>query len=358
MLINSTPRADGFRMPAEWEPHQGCWMLFPERRDTWRENATHAQQIFTEVATAIATFEPVTVGVSTHNYLIARKVLPNHIRVVELSANDAWMRDIGATGVVNSQGDVRGIDWRFNAWGEIYHPYDLDQLVAQKMLAIEGLPLYKAPLILEGGSIHVDGEGTLITTEECLLHTNRNPNLTKQQIEHYLLDYTGVDKIIWLGDGVFQDETDGHVDNLCCFVAPAEVALTWTDDPNDPQYAISRAAYEVLQNSTDAKGRSFTIHKLHQPTPLYMTDTEANGLTMTDESLPRPAGDRMAASYVNFYIANGGIVMPAFGDPMDQAAQETLQRIFPDREIVAIYSREILLGGGNIHCITQQVPQG
>jgi len=210
--------------------------------------------------------------------------------------------------------------------------------------------------VLEGGSIHVDGEGTLITTEECLLNPNRNPDLTRAQIESHLRDYLDVERIIWLPRGVYLDETDGHVDNLCCFARPGVVLLSWTDDPDDPVYAICREAQEILSQARDARSRPLEVHPIHQPGPLVLTAEESAGVSYSNEVKPRQAGDRLAGSYVNFYIANGGVVMPLFNDLHDAAALETVQQCFPEREIVGIPAREVLLGGGNIHCITQQQP--
>lgn len=362
MTLPTTPATDGFRMPGEYEPHAGCWMLWPERADTWRLGAKPAQQAFAVVATAIARFEPVTVGVSARQYRHARTLLPGAIRVVELSSNDAWMRDVGPTFVRNSAGVIRGVDWIFNAWGGLggglYFPWDQDDLVAGKVLEIENKDRYRAPFVLEGGGIHVDGQGTLITTEECLLNPNRNPHLDKGAIEILLHEYLGVNTVIWLRKGVYDDETGGHVDNLCCFVRPGVVALHWCDDENDPQYAISVDAYERLREARDARGRKLQIHKIVQPGPLYMTETEAAGIDPIDGGRARTAGDRLAASYVNFYIANGCVVMPLLDPATDRRAASQLRRIFPRRTVVGVPAREILLGGGNIHCITQQVPRG
>jgi agmatine deiminase len=360
--ITSTPKKDGFRMPGEFEPQAGCWMLWPERPDDWRLGAKPAQRAFAAVATAIAQFELVTMGVSREQFLNARRMLPDHIRVVEMSYNDAWIRDCGPTFVVNDQGVVRGIDWDFNAWGGLdgglYFPWDQDDLVARKVLEIERIDRYKANIVMEGGSIHVDGEGTLLVTEECLLNPNRNPKLTKGEIEANLREYLNVEKIIWLGKGVYLDETSGHVDNLCCFVRPGVVALTWTDDESDPQYEISLDAYERLSVATDARGRKFEIHRIYQPGPFYITKEESDGVDAVEGTVPRRKGDRLAASYINFYIANGGIVMPVFGDPHDREARATLQKLFPEHKVVGVPAREILLGGGNIHCIVQQQPRG
>lgn len=354
------PRRAGYRMPAEFERHAGCWMLWPERPDNWRNGAKPAQQAFVAVARAIAASEPVTMGVSAAQYANARYWLPPEVRVVELSSNDAWMRDVGPTFLVNDRGGRRGVDWQFNAWGGLreglYRPWDLDDAVAGKVLEIEGCERYRAPFILEGGSIHVDGQGTLITTEECLLNPNRNPHLSRSDIESLLKRYLSVDTIIWLGRGVYQDETDGHVDNLCCFVRPGVVALTWTNDRSDPQYEISREAMERLRESRDSRGRRFEVHKLIQPGPLYMTEDEAAGVDPTDHALPRKADTRMAGSYVNFYIGNRCVVMPLLDAQRDAAALRKLTAFFPTRKVVGVPGREILLGGGNVHCITQQVP--
>lgn len=360
--LQSTPRADGFRMPGEFEAHDGCWMLWPERGDTWRMGAVPARRAFVAVATAISRFEPVTVGVTGRQYENARHMLPKSVRVVEISADDSWMRDQGPTFVKNDSGLVRGVDWRFNAWGGLEHgayfPWDQDALVARKVLEMERLDRYRAPLILEGGSIHVDGQGTLVTTEQCLLNPNRNPNLSKSEIEALLQDYLNVERIVWLPRGVVRDETNGHVDNLCCFIAPGRVLLTWTDDRRDPQYEISAEAFDILSRTKDAKGRSLEVNKIHQPGPLFMTEAESLGIGYREQAAPRKSGQRLAASYVNFYIANGGIVMPLFDDPRDEAAQAAIQSLFPDREVIGVMSREVLLGGGNIHCITQQQPAG
>lgn len=220
-----------------------------------------------------------------------------------------------------------------------------------------GIQRFEAPLVLEGGAIHVDGEGTLITTEECLLNPNRNPEMSRATIEYWLQEYLGVSHIIWLPRGCYLDETDGHVDNLCCFIAPGHVALTWCEDEQDPQGAICREALRVLENATDAQGRRLTIHKLPQPGPLYIADDEASGIDRLNSSHPRLPGDRMAGSYVNFYISNSVIVMPLLDPRYDGQAKGILSRLFPTKRVIGVRAREILLGGGNIHCITQQQPR-
>ncbi|KAH7549234.1 hypothetical protein JRO89_XS13G0002300 [Xanthoceras sorbifolium] len=426
MEMNGTPAHHGYRMPAEWEPHSQCWIGWPERPDNWRDNAVHAQRVFAKVATAISKFEPVTMCASVAQWDNARSQLPDNIRVIEMSMNDSWFRDSGPTIIVSNNTSssgisvpkVAGIDWTFNSWGGVddgcYQDWSLDLLVARKILGIERLPRFSHSMILEGGSIHVDGEGSLIamqfslacafkvlkmvaslavpstclTTEECLLNKNRNPHLTKEQIEDELKAYLGVTKVIWLPRGLYgDDDTNGHIDNMCCFVKPGVVLLSWTDDETDPQYERAAEAFSVLSNATDAAGQKFEIIKLHVPGPLYMTDEEAAGVNQasilhpfffpfqvfpTDRTLnsrvpsfgidgeakPRLPGTRLAASYVNFYIANGGIITPQFGDQKwDDEAVRILSQAFPNHEVVRVEgAREIVLGGGNIHCITQQQP--
>ncbi|RML85025.1 agmatine deiminase, partial [Pseudomonas savastanoi] len=314
------------------------------------------------IAKAIARFEPVTVAVSAAQYDNARARLdmPN-IRVVEMSSNDAWVRDSGPTFVINDRGEVRGVNWEFNAWGGfdggLYAPWNLDSQLGSKVLEIERCPRYVTEgFVLEGGSIHVDGEGTLITTEECLLNRNRNPHLTREQIEAILGDYLAVDKVVWLPDGLFNDETDGHVDNFCCYIRPGEVLLAWTDDPEDPNYSRCHAALGILENTLDAKGRAFIVHKMPIPGPLFATEEECAGVDQVHGSQERNPSVRLAGSYVNFLIVNGGIIAPSFDDPMDEKARELLQTLFPEHEVVMAPGRELLLGGGNIHCLTQQQP--
>ncbi|SEJ74816.1 agmatine deiminase [Pseudomonas linyingensis] len=360
--LNTTPRADGFRMPAEWAPHSQTWMVWPERPDNWRLGAKPAQAAFVAVAKAIARFEPVTVCVSAGQYANARARLAHgDIRVVEMSSDDAWVRDTGPTFVVNASGELRGVDWTFNAWGGfdggLYAPWNHDDQVAGKILDIECCARYRTEgFVLEGGAIHVDGEGTLLTTEECLLNPNRNPQLTRGEIEAVLHAHLAVDKVIWLPHGLYNDETDGHVDNFCCFVRPGEVLLAWSDDERDPNWSRCRDALAVLEQARDAKGRALTVHRMPIPGPLHASAEECAGVDLVPGSQPRDPSIRLAGSYVNFLIVNGGIVAPSFDDPCDAEAEAILQCLFPAHEVVMVPGREILLGGGNIHCITQQQP--
>jgi agmatine deiminase len=344
--LTSTPAADSYRMPGEFEAHSGCWMAWPERPDNWRLGAKPAQHAYAAVAEAINVSELVTVAVSDAQFEHCRSLLSPSIRVVEVATDDAWIRDTGPTFLLDDHGGRRGVDWRFNAWGGLqgglYFPWDRDERVARKVLEIEGADRYRAPLVLEGGSIHVDGEGTVMSTEECLLNPNRNPELSREQIEQALFEYLGA--------------TDGHVDNLACFVRPGVVLLTYCADESDPQHAISRDAQQRLQAATDARGRAIEVIRLPSPGPMTITAEEAAGVDAVAGTPPRRAGDRLAASYANFYIATKRIVYPLLDERYDEQAAEVLRGCFPDREVVGVPAREILLGGGNIHCITQQVP--
>ena len=360
--LASTPREDGFRMPAEWEPHAGCYLVWPERPDNWRLGAKPAQRAFARVAEAIAEAEPVTVLVSAAQYVNARERLPLHVRVVEMSTNDSWVRDTGPSFVVNGSGQLRAVSWRFNAWGGLrgglYFPWDADDMVGPKVSDLERVQRYLPDLVLEGGSIDVDGEGTVLTTEECLLNANRNPDLSREEIEEVLRTHLGASSIIWLPRGVHLDETDGHIDNFARFAAPGVVTLTWTDDRDDPQWEISNEALEILERAADAEGRPLQVVKLHQPGPITITAEEAAGVDAVPGVQRRTEGERLAGSYVNSYIGNGIVVLPVFDDPHDAAAIATYEQLFPGRRIIPVPGREILLGGGNVHCITQQVPVG
>ena len=355
----STPKSDGFRMPGEHEAHEEIWMAWPERTDNWRYGGKPAQQAFVNVAKAIAEVTPVTMAVSASQYDNARHMLPEHIRVVEMATNDSWMRDIGPSYVVNNKGERRGVDWEFNAWGGLvdglYFPWDRDDQVARKICETMRDGHYRAPIVLEGGSIHIDGEGTLYTTEECLLHPSRNPDLSREDIEDVLKNYLAIEKVIWIPQGLYNDETNGHVDNLMHVVRPGEVVLSWTNDREDPQYEISQQAFKVLSEATDAQGRKLIIHKMHIPGPLYIQDDEADGVDAC-EGMERTPGERLAGSYANYLITNNRIILPLLDPKYDDEAKELLKDIYQGYEVVGVDAREILLGGGNIHCITQQVP--
>lgn len=360
-IEGTTPKQDGFRMPGEFEEQEQIWMLWPERPDNWRNGAKPAQKTFVNVAKAIREFEPVTVCVNPSQYQNARAQLPKDIRVVEMTSDDSWIRDCGPTFVVNDKGEIRGCDWSFNAWGGLvdglYFPWDQDDLVAQKVCEIEGVDSYRTDdFVLEGGSIHVDGEGTLITTEMCLLSEGRNPHMNKEEIEKKLCDYLNLEKVIWIKDGIDPAETNGHIDDVACYVRPGEVACIWTEDTENPFYEQAQAAYKTLSEATDAKGRKLKVHKLClTKKPCYLTG--ADTIDYVEGTLPREEGEISIASYMNFLIVNGGIILPQYGDENDALAVEQVQAMFPERRVVGVRTEEVAYGGGNIHCITQQQPK-
>ena len=356
--IESTPKKDGFRMPGEFEPQEKIWMIWPERPDNWRDGAKPAQEAYANVARAISQFEPVTMIASAAQYAHARNVLPPEIRVVEMANDDAWCRDCGPTFVKNDKGEVRGIDWDFNAWGGLvdglYFPWANDDAIAQKVCEIEGIDTYRTPgFVLEGGSIHVDGEGTLLTTEMCLLSEGRNPHMSREEIEETLKEYLNLEKIIWIKDGIDPEETNGHIDDVACYVRPGEVACIWTEDTENPFYNECQAAYKTLSEATDAKGRKLKVHKLCMP-KVPVTIKGDFKIDYVEGTLPREDGDICIASYMNFLIVNGGVIVPQYGDENDALALEQIQAMFPERKAVGVYTREVVYGGGNIHCITQQ----
>ena len=358
----STPKKDGYRMPGEFEPQEFIWMLWPHRPDNWRDGAKPAQKAFAEVARAIARFEPVVIGAKPEDYEAARFEMSEdeNVMVIEMTSDDSWIRDCGPTFVKNDDGDVRAVHWHFNAWGGLYDglyfPWDQDALVGVKVADLARAVRYRPDtFVLEGGSIHVDGEGTVITTEMCLLSPGRNPELSKEDIEGYLREYLNVEKVIWIKDGIDPDETNGHIDDVACFIRPGEVACIWTDDPQNPFYQPARDAYDTLSQATDAKGRKLKVHKLcltQQPCLLQGAAT----IDAVEGTIPREDGEVAIASYMNFLIVNGGVILPQYGDANDALAVQQVQAMFPDRRVVGVQTREVAFGGGNIHCITQQQP--
>lgn len=360
-LNDTTPKQDGYRMPAEFEEQERIWMLWPERTDNWRDGAKPAQKVFANVAKAIRRFEPVTVCVSPAQFLNCRAHLPEDIRVVEITSNDSWIRDCGPTFVINDMGGIRGCDWTFNAWGGLvdglYFPWDQDDLVAQKVCELEEIPSYRTEgFVLEGGSFHVDGEGTVITTEMCLLSEGRNPLMTKEEIEDMLQEYLNCEKVIWIRDGIDPDETNGHIDDVVQYVRPGEVACIWTEDESNPFYEEAQAAYQTLTEAVDAKGRKLKVHKLcltKHPVLLHGADS----IDMVEGTISRKDGEISIASYMNYLVVNGGVIVPQYGDENDSLALQQIQEMYPERNVVGVRTEEIAYGGGNIHCITQQQPK-
>ena len=360
----TTPKADGFHMPAEFEPHRGTILIFPERPGSWGRDPYAAQQAFAAIAARLSKCEQVWMLVNDKTAETAQRMLPETVQLLHIDTDDAWARDVAPTFVRNEAGEVRGISWQFNAWGGdfdgLYADWQKDDAAADAVCKALGIPCYDArPFVLEGGAIHSDGEGTVLVTEACLLSGGRNPHLTKEQITSYLVEYLGAEKVIWIPYGIYQDETNEHIDNIAAFTAPGEIVLAWCDDPDDPQYAMSHADFDVLSQETDAKGRPLHITKLPVPhVPVCVTPAECDAYDFAEGEDTREPEERLAASYVNFYIGNDCVLVPQFGGIYaadDAHACEILRGCFPEREICPIAARAILLGGGNIHCITQQV---
>ncbi|HUJ03746.1 MAG TPA: agmatine deiminase family protein [Rhizomicrobium sp.] len=336
------PARDGFAMPAEWAPHARTWMCWPCRVEAWGgpDGLLRARQAYARIARAISSFEPVAMAVREGDAAEARLACAGKVEIFETRIDDSWARDIGPTFLVRGDGARAGVAWQFNAWGNKYFPYANDEGFAQRVLSAVDVRCYRAPLVCEGGAIHVDGEGTLITTEQCLLNPNRNPNLTQQQVEERLALFTGARRVIWLGEGFSDEETDGHVDNIACFAAPARVIVGVPASKSHPDFEPAIEAIRRLSEARDAEGRKLQIIEIIQP--------------KTQRSDWR--GRALAMSYVNFYLANGGVVMPAFDDAHDERARETIAQCFPGRDILQIDALDIVEGGGGIHCITQQEP--
>lgn len=338
------PRDLNYKMPAEWTNHQSTFISWPVQDSMcYPEDYEKVRNGYKELIEAIAEFESVTVVVNDKEQKQVEALFENpQISCLTIGHNDAWLRDNGPTFLINDQGGLAGVNWIFNAWGGKYAPWDLDDQVASKVLQHFQIRQFDAPLVMEGGSLHVDGEGTLLTTKECLLNPNRNPDLTAEEITNHLKKYVNIEQIIWLNRGLSGDETDGHVDNIACFAAPGKVLLQVCKDSADENYHITQENLEILTNARDARGRKLEIIPIPQPPKRV------------------EAGKRLTLSYLNFYFVNGGIILPVFGGDAketDRMAEEILKGVFPDRRVRTIDGMAIIKEGGNVHCTTQQMPQ-
>jgi len=340
VIPRSTPAGDGFRMPAEWTPHAACYISWPCKPETWLGYESEVKKAYVEVARAIARFEPVVVLCTPRLIAEARAQLGPGILVEEMELDDAWIRDNGPTFVRSDQSELAVVQFGFNSWGGKFPPFDKDAKVPEEIARRLSLRNYRAPIIAEGGAITVDGQGTVITTESCLLNPNRNPGRSKEDVENALKAYLGITKVVWLRRGMQSSQVDGHIDGIASFVRPGTVLAAVVNDPADPNFDIFRENREKLASETDARGRSIELLDLPYPTRRHLHDR------------------RIAASFMNFYLANGGVVAPTFGDPADDLALDMLRSAFPDREVVGVRGEYIGLGGGIIHCITQQLPTG
>lgn len=327
------------RMPAEWEPHERTLIQWPVRESLVHpENAEEVCAGYAAAARAVLEFEPVTVIASEETARQAARLCGSRAEIFIASHSDAWVRDSGPTVVRTEDGKRLGVRWRFNAWGGKYTPCEPDHEAAGAVLEHLNIPRADAPIVLEGGSIHTDGQGTLMTTEQCLLNPNRNPELGRAGIEKMLRKSLGVNRFIWLKSGLAGDETDGHVDNVACFARPGTVLLQTCGDPSDENYKVTVENLAVLR---DAAERVPEVIEIPQPPARFYK------------------GTRLTLSYLNFYLVNGGLILPVFGGDAaetDRAAGEILQQAFPGRKIRTVDGIPLVREGGNVHCITQQIP--
>lgn len=333
------PVDEGFFLPAEWAPHARTWMAWPTREHLWGERLEEARDAYAEVAKAIARFEPVTMIANPTAVAEVSIKCGSGVAALPMEHDDSWLRDSGPTFLVDGKGGLAGVDWTFNAWGERFQPYDKDARVAAGILAHVDARRYASELVTEGGALNGDGEGTLLAVRGALVNDNRNPARSEREIEEMLCACTGVRKVLWLPGGLVDDDTDGHVDNVACFIGPGRVLALSTDDIDDDNYEPLQANLEVLRSASDALGRPLEVVEVRQPKPHFGDD-----------------GRRLALSYVNFHFANGGIVLPSFDDSADDRAFDLFAQLFPDRKIVQVPAIDILHGGGGIHCITQPQP--
>lgn len=335
------PADDGFRLAPDWVPHARCWMAWPVRGESWGERLGEVREAYTEVSAAIARFEPVTIIAKPAKVAEVSLKTVQGVSSFSMPHDDSWLRDNGPSFLLGATGLVAGVQWRWNAWGNQYPDHESDAQVAEKLLAQLKMRRYVGPLVVEGGTIGTDGEGTLIASETALLDPKRNPGLDKRAAEDLLKGFLGIEKIIWLGAGIAGDTGGGQIDNLACFVRPGMVLALATADGADGNRAALEDCLSRLKLATDAKGRSLEVVTVEQPRARHAED-----------------GRRLPLSYVSFYIANGGVVVPAFEDPADKRAFETINKLFPGREAVQVVATELAYGGGGIHAIALGQPAG
>lgn len=340
----------GYRMPAEWETHAATWLSWPHKLDSWPGKFEFVPAVFVEITKHLSAHETVNINVrdeemseSVTRLLSAADVNQSNVRLHVIPTNDAWARDHGPVFITRRDDETGGkqlalVDWEFNAWGGKYPPFDLDNDVPQRIAETLGVRSFHPGIVMEGGSIDVNGRGTLMTTEACLLNPNRNPRLSKREIETYLANYLGVRHFLWLGDGIIGDDTDGHIDDLARFTDPSTVVTVLEDDPQDDNYELLRENHRRLLAMKDQDGEPLRIVTLPMPAPIEYE------------------GQRLPASYANFYIANRTVLVPVFDQPHDRLALEVIQRLFPTRAVVGIYCADLVWGLGAIHCVTQQQP--
>ena len=358
--MNQSSIKNNYTFPFEGNKHKGTIIELPYREDTWRNKALNAIPVFLELVKIISKYE--IVYLICHPQIddsIVNQFKMDNVKILRIPYNDSWARD-NTLIFLSDKKNLKALDFGFNAWGGtvdgLYKNWQDDARLGSNLINYFNCDFINAhDFILEGGSVHSDGEGTILTTEACLLSKGRNGHLSKEEIEKKLLAYFNAQKVIWLPHGIYNDETNEHVDNVACFLEPGVIALASCSDKNDIQYQYYKEDLEALANATDAKGRKLKIIEINVPSPLYLTKEEADGLVISD-AIIRPENNRLAGSYINFYMSDEFVIVPQFGVQEDQQALEILKEYYPNKDVYGIMSREILLAGGNIHCVTMQIP--
>ena len=340
MSAAHSPKAEGYSMPAEWTPHLRTWMMWPCREEVW-PNMAATRRNYAAVAHAIRDCEPVVMLVRPQDRDAAQDLLGADIELVDSPINDSWARDAGPCFLKNRAGERAGVSFRFNAWGGKYVPFDGDDAAAEAILSHAGVRCFSSALVAEGGGVSVDGAGTLLTTESCFPNKNRNPDWSRAQIEAELKEMLGCDKVIWLPGNVEETETDGHVDGIAVFIAPGIVLMEAEGSRYHPWRDINRANLAAMEGQTDAQGRRLRIVTLPE----------------AEEADAGAYDDRFCRSYVNSYLCNGAVIMPEYGIKTDAYVRDVFQDLCPDRRVIGVPIADIALGGGGIHCITQQEPE-
>ena len=345
-----TPATAAFRMPAEWHGHHATWLTWPKDPETWPDRVPQVEEIYLDMIAALTPHEIVNLLVDDEeteqkirgrvNSATAAQIYFHHLQTV-----DSWIRDYGPNFLVGPNREGAFNDWIFNAWGNKYDELKKDDTVPRRLEPFLELKRFSPGIVMEGGSIEVNGAGCVLTTEQCLLNPNRNPELSREEIEQYLIDYLGVTKVLWLNEGIVGDDTDGHIDDIARFVAPNTIVCALEEDPEDANYEILQDNLERLRSMTDAAGNPFEIVTLPMPGIVGGTSTSTRDL------------DRLPASYANFYIANNVVLAPVFGHANDTRAVGVLQNLFPTRQVVPINCEPLVWGMGTIHCVTQQEPK-
>lgn len=344
--FKDTPKQAGYAFPAEWELHEATWLSWPHKEASWPGKIESIYAPYAEFIKVVAEGEKVRININDEEtrafaleHLQQAGADLNNIEFFDYPTNDAWCRDHGPAFLLNAEGTKKAVvDWGYNAWGGKYPPYDLDDVIPTKIANHFGLPLFTPDIVMEGGSVEFNGKGTILTTTACLLNENRNPHLNKQQIEEYLLEYYGAEQVLWLGDGIVGDDTDGHIDDITRFVNEDTVLTVVESNPLDENYILLQENLEALKEMRLLDGRPLQIYQLPMPSPVIHEDT------------------RLPASYANFYIANQSVVVPTFRDVNDKLALDIIQKAFPYRKVVGIDSIDIIWGLGSFHCLSQQEP--